>query len=303
MPSTVRTLRTSGGSNSAAFGFVEWSLLAVVSLIWGSSFLWIAIGLDALHPGVIALLRTVLGAAAVWAFPQSRMPVAARAWPALVVISITGTAGPALLFAFAEQRVESSVAGMVNSATPVLVLGLSVAMLRRSPGRVQVLGLILGCAGGVLLAAPNVTGADAQPLGVALVLIAITGYAISSNLIPPLAQEYGSAPVIARALALSSVLLAPYGLLTLGDSHFEWGPVVAIVILGVLGTGFARTLYAMLLARAGAPRASMVGYFVPVVAIVLGVAVRDESVSLVEVLGLAVVLVAASMISRAERTG
>ena len=301
MPSDTRTLRTADGTNPEAFGATEWSLMAVISLIWGSSFLWIAIGLDALHPGVLALVRTALGAAAVWMIPQSRRRVPASAWPGITVISITGTAAPALLFGFATQRIESSVVGMLNSATPLLVLALSVAMLRRSPRRIQVIGLVFGCAGGVLLGVPNVTGADAQPLGVLLVVIAISGYAISSNLIPPLAQQYGSAPIIARSLALASVLLTPYGLLTLDESRFEWGSVAAVTILGVLGTGLARTLYGTLLARTGAPRAAMVSYFVPVVAIILGVAVRDETVSLIELIGLAIVLVAASMISRADR--
>ena len=296
-----RPLQTADGSHSGAFGPVEWSLMTATSLIWGSSFLWIAIGLDSLHPGVIALGRSALGGVAIWLLPQSRVPVARSAWFPLTIIAVTGVAGPALLFAFAEQRVESSVAGMINSATPLLVLAVSVIMLRRSPGSAQVFGLFLGFAGGVLLALPNLTGADAQPLGVLFVLIAISGYAISSHLITPLAQEYGAASIIARSLAIASVMLLPYGLLTLDDSRFEWGPVMAVVILGVLGTGFARTLFATLLARAGAPRASMVSYFVPVVAIVLGVVVRDESVSAVEVIGLGVVLVAATMISRAQR--
>ena len=300
MPSPTRTLRTADGTHPAAFGLAEWSLMATISLIWGSSFLWIAIGLDALHPGVIAFVRTALGAAAVWLIPGSRAKVDASAWPGIAVISMSGTAAPALLFGFATQRIESSVVGMLNSATPLLVLALSVAMLRRSPRRIQMFGLVLGFVGGVLLGVPNATGADAQPLGVLLVVIAITGYAISSNLIPPLAQQYGSAPIMARSLALAAIVLAPYGVVTLDESRLAWGPIVAVTILGVLGTGIARTLYGTLLARAGAPRAAMVSYFVPVVAIVLGVAFRNESVSPIELIGLAIVLVAASMISRAE---
>ena len=292
---------TSEGTNTGDFDAGDWGLLLLTSLIWGSSFLWIAIGLDHFHPGVIACGRMVFGAAVLWAIPASRTAIPRHVWPRLAVVAIAGNSFPAIFFPLAQQRIESSVAGMMNSIGPILTLLLSIAMLRKSPPRGQVIGLLVGMAGAVLLAVPNLSGADAQPLGVLFALLAIVGYSVSNNLLPPLAQEYGGAPVIARAMLASAVLLAPWGVWGLGDSDFDWGSFGALLVLGVFGTGLARTIFAILNGRIGAPRSSLVGYLVPVVAVVLGVVVRDESVGWIELAATGLILVGAALISRARR--
>ncbi|NNC79439.1 MAG: DMT family transporter [Acidimicrobiales bacterium] len=301
MASPTRAFRTADGTNAGAFGPTEWVLLLGASAVWGSSFLWIAIGLDSLHPAVIALARTSLGAMALQFFPHARRRIGRDAWVAILIVAMTGNVAPALLFGFAEQRISSSVAGMIQAATPLMVLTLAIILQRKSPGPMQVVGLFVGFGGAILLASPSLGGADAERVGVLLVLIAVVGYAISSNLTVPLAQEHGSTTLIAWALVVSSVILLPYGLWGLTESTFEWPSVIAVVILGIFGTGLARMAFAMLLSRAGAPRSAMVSYFVPIVAVILGVTFRDDSIGATELVGLAVVLVAARMISRAER--
>lgn len=300
MTASPRTLRTSDGTNSAAFGPTEWALLLGTSAIWGSSFLWIAIGLDSLHPSVIALFRTALGALILQFAPGARAPIPRSAWPGLAIIALAGNVAPSLLFGFAEQRISSSVAGMAQAATPLLVLTVAVILQRRTPRPLQIVGLVIGFVGAFLLASPSLGGVDAERVGILLVLLAVVGYSISSNLIVPLSQEYGSATLIGWALVLSTVILLPYGVWGLGESSFEWPSVIAVGILGIFGTGLARTMFAALLGRAGAPRSAMVSYFVPFVAVVLGVTFRGESVGAVELIGLAIVLVAARLISRAE---
>lgn len=271
------------------------------SLIWGSSFLWIKVGLDVLHPGALAFLRVALGASAVWLLAGTRKPVSREALPSIAIVGVVGTIAPALLFAFAEQRIESSVAGMVNSAGPLITLGVSIAMSRKFPERIQMVGLAVGFLGGIFLAIPNLTGADAEPFGVLMVVVAVCCYSISSNLLPPLVQEFGAAPVMGRALAVSALLLMPYGGYGLTQSSFAWPAAIAMLILGVLGTGVARVSFAMLVSRAGAPRASLVGYLVPMVAVVLGIVFLGESVSAVEFAGLGLILIAANFVGRSAR--
>ncbi len=101
------------------------------------------------------------------------------------------------------------------------------------------------------------------------------------------------------ALAASAIVLAPFGVLTVKDSEFTFSAVAAVVILGVVGTGVARSLAATLAGRAGAPRMSTTTYLIPVVAIALGVTFRDESVSPIAIVGVAVVLLGAFLASRA----
>jgi drug/metabolite transporter (DMT)-like permease len=292
---------TADGTNLGNFNQTDWALLITISLIWGSSFLWIAVGLDSFHPGVIALGRMIFGAAVLVVVPAARTPMPRSTWPALAVITVAGNSAPAVFFPLAQQRVESSVAGMLNSAGPILVLVISIAMIRKAPERGQVLGLVIGLCGAMAIAGSNLAGADAEPLGVLFVFCAVVGYSVSNNFLPPLAQKYGGSAVIARAMVASSILLAPWGLWGVTKSDFSWTSALAVVILGVLGTGIARSLFATLGGRVGAPRSALVGYLVPVVAIVLGVVVRDESVGPVELAGTALILAGAALISRGTR--
>ena len=189
-------------------------------------------------------------------------------------------------------------AGMFNSVGPILTLVISVVMIRKAPPAGQVLGLIVGMIGALLLGVSNLSGADAEPLGLLFVVLAVTGYSVSNNFLPPLAQAYGGAAVIARAMLASAILLAPWGAWGLRDSSFSWGSFGALVMLGIFGTGLARTIFAILNGRIGAPRSALVGYLVPVVAIALGVLVRDESVGSTELFGTALILLGAALISR-----
>jgi drug/metabolite transporter (DMT)-like permease len=293
---------TNVGSRTEAYGPVEWGLTLVIGLIWGSAFLWIALGVDDLSPGVVAFSRVALGAAALSAFGSARKRIHSTDWGRVAAVAVVGNAAPALLFAIAETDLDSAVAGMITSGTPLLSLLVASLMMRKPPARYQALGIGLGFCGILLMTWPSLRGADAAPLGVALVFAATVGYGISGNLLVPLQQRYGGPAVTMWALVVSSVVLAPFGLLTLDDSEFTLSAVLAVVILGVVGTGIARSLAATLAGRAGAPRMSTTTYLIPVVAIVLGVTFRDESVAPVAIVGVGIVLAGAFLASRAIPT-
>ncbi len=290
---------TNVGSRPGAYGPVEWTLTLGVGLIWGSAFLWIALGVDDLSPGVVALGRVVLGAIALSFFPSARRTIARTDWLRMTAIGVIGNAVPALLFAIAETKLDSAVAGMITSATPILSLLVASMLLRTLPPLTQALGIGLGFLGILLMTAPSLRGADAAPGAVGLVLIATFGYAISGNLLVPLQQRYGGPAVTLWALSISAVALAPIGLAGIGESEFTLTAVVAVLILGVVGTGIARSLAATLAGRVGAPRMSTTTYLIPVVAIVLGVTLRSETVAPIAILGVAMVLSGAFVASRA----
>jgi drug/metabolite transporter (DMT)-like permease len=290
---------TNVGSRPAAYGPAEWALTLTIGLIWGSAFLWIALGVDDLAPGVVAFGRVALGAAALAAFPKSRRLIARIDWGRIAAVAVLGNAAPALLFAVAETELDSAVAGMITSGTPILSLVIASLLLRALPARSQAVGIGLGFAGILLMTWPSLRGAEAEPVAVGLVFLATVGYGISGNLIVPLQQRYGGPAVTLWALAVSAVVLAPFGLIGLDESEFTFSAVAAVVILGVIGTGIARSLAATLAGRAGAPRMATTTYLIPVVAIVLGVVFRDESVAPIAIVGVAVVLAGAYIASRA----
>jgi drug/metabolite transporter (DMT)-like permease len=290
---------TNVGSHTGAYGPIEWGLTATIGLIWGSAFLWIALGVDHLAPGVVAFARVALGAGALAAFPRARRTIQRPDWLRITSVAVAGNAAPALLFAVAETRLDSAVAGMITSGTPILSLAVASLMLGALPPRAQAVGIGLGFGGIVLMSWPSLRGAEAEPLSVALVVLATVGYAVSGNLIVPLQQRYGGPAVTLWALVLSSLILTPLAAITLSQSDFTLSSVVAVAILGIIGTGIARSLAATLAGRAGAPRMSTTTYLIPVIAIVLGVVFRDETVSPLAIGGVAVVFLGAYIATRA----
>ncbi|MEA2001643.1 MAG: DMT family transporter [Actinomycetota bacterium] len=298
----MSTPLTNVGSRPAAYGPAEWGLTLTIGLIWGSAFLWIALGVDHLSPGIVAFGRVALGAAALAAFPRARRRIDRVDWPRLAIIGIVGNAAPALLFAIAETDLDSAVAGMITSGTPILSLVIASLLLRRLPGRAQALGIGIAFGGIVLMTMPSLRGADAAPLGVGLVFLATVGYGITGNLLVPLQQRYGGPAVTLWALIISSGVLAPFALSTIEESEFTASAIVAVLILGVVGTGVARSLAATLGGRVGAPRMSTTTYLIPIVAIGLGVVFRDEVVEPIAIFGVILVLLGALIASRAVTT-
>ncbi|HSJ49761.1 MAG TPA: hypothetical protein VLA90_00555, partial [Actinomycetota bacterium] len=102
-PSRERVFQTAHGTRPEAFGATEWGLIAAVALMWGSSFLWIDIGLEAFRPPVIALARIALGVTALGMMRRSRRPVAREDWPRVVLLAFVWSAIPLLLFPFAQN--------------------------------------------------------------------------------------------------------------------------------------------------------------------------------------------------------
>jgi drug/metabolite transporter (DMT)-like permease len=295
-----RLLATSAGTLTDAFGAPEWGLLAIVATIWGSSFLFMEIGLDAFRPGVIAMARVGLGAMALALVPRARRPVAREDIPTVAFLGVIWMGIPLILFPVAQQWVDSSVAGMINGAMPLTTAAWATVLLRRLPPRKQLFGLALGFAGILAISWPEVRESQANALGVGLVLLAVFLYGLSANIAVPLQQRYGSLPVLLRVQLAALVIIVPFGLWSLPGSEWAIGPALAMLPLGVLGTGLAFVLMATLIGRVGGPRGTVAIYFVPIVAIALGVVLLGEALEPLALVGTALVLAGAWIASRRE---
>jgi drug/metabolite transporter (DMT)-like permease len=297
-----RLLSTAEGVSAAAFSPVDWTLLLTAALIWGSSFLLIAEGLESLEPGTVTWLRLVFGWLALAALPgarRGRIDPADR--PRIVLVAVLWMAVPMTIFPIAEQWITSSVTGMLNGSMPLFAAAVAAMMLHRLPGARQQAGILIGFVGVVAISLPSLQGGGDTALGAVLVLFAIACYGVVTNLMVPIQQRYGALPVIWRAQIVAVALTTPYGVVGLPASSFEWVPVLSVVALGALGTGLAFVAAGTLIGRVGATRASVLAYIIPVVSLVLGVALRDEHVAALAIGGLALVLVGAWLTSRAGR--
>jgi drug/metabolite transporter (DMT)-like permease len=291
---------TSHGTNREAFRTSEWGLLAGIALIWGSSFLFMAIGLDAFRPGVITLARVSLGALTLSLVPRARVAIDKEDRRRVFGLGIIWIGIPLTIFPIAQQWIDSSVAGMLNGAVPITSAAWATLLLRRLPGWRQLLGIGIGLLGILAISAPEVIDSSATAVGSSLVIVAVVLYGLSTNIAVPLQQKYGSLPVLLNAQLAALIVVIPFGLSQIRGSTWAWSSALAMVPLGVLGTGLAFVLMATLVGRVGGPRGSISIYFVPVVAIILGVAARGDNIEPAAIAGTALVLLGAWIASRRE---
>ena len=300
-PARARILEATDSTNQGAFTPGDWGLFVAISLIWGSSFLFIAVGLESLEPGLITWGRVVLGALVLNVIPRSRVRIAAEDRPRLLVLSVVWVGVPFTLFPLAEQHINSAVTGMLNGAQPIFAAAVAGVLLRRPPGRLQAGGLLVGLLGVVLISLSQAGEGDSAWLGIVMVLAATLCYGFAVNIAPPIQQRYGALAVMARMLLWASLWTAPFGMASVAESSWEVGPVLAVVFIGAVGTGVAFVVMGTLVGRVGGTRASLITYLIPVVALGLGVAVQDDRVTGVSLVGIALVIAGALLASRAQR--
>lgn len=283
-----------------AFGAAEWGLLTGIALIWGSSFFFVAIGLESFNPGVVALARVGLGAATLALIPRARSPIDRADLGRVALLGVIWIGIPLSIFPIAQQWIDSSVAGMLNGAVPISSAVFATVLLRKLPGWRQLVGIGVGFLGILAISAPQVVESSATAFGTLLVIVAIVLYGLSTNMAVPLQQKYGALPVLLRAQLAALVIVVPFGLFHIPGSVWSWKSAAAMIPLGVLGTALAFVFMTTLVGRVGGPRGSIAIYFVPVVAIVLGVVFRDEIVAPLAIAGAGLVLLGAWITSRKE---
>jgi drug/metabolite transporter (DMT)-like permease len=277
--------------------WLDWILLVVPGTIWGASFLFIAEGLDALSPNGITFMRVTIGFACLACVPAARRPLTkGDAWPT-AMLGVLWLALPLSLFPFAEQRVSSALTGMLNGATPITTALVAALLSRQWPERPMLAGLISGVAGTVLIALPDLDGSSSA-VGVAMIVVAISFYGVALNLARPLQQRSGALPVVWRALGVAVLLTAPLGLPAVLEARWTMRALLSMLALGALGTCAANVLMTVAAGRLGATRASATLFLIPIVALLLGVAVRGERVAPLSVVGAMVCLAGAALLRR-----
>lgn len=300
-PTRARALEATASLNPGAFSVADWGLFVSIALIWGSSFLFIAIALDSIEPGLITWGRVALGAAVLNVVPRARTRLDPEDRFRMVLLSLLWVGIPFTLFPLAEQHISSAVTGMLNGAMPIFAAIVAGVLLRTPPGPTQTAGLVVGLAGTLAVSLDQLGEGENAWLGVLMALAATVCYGFAINIAAPLQRRYGSLAVMARMLALATVWTLPFGLWSVPGSSWQLGPALSVAFIGAVGTGIAFVIMATLVGSVGSTRASMATYLIPVVAMVLGVLVRDEHVGWVAVVGVVLVVVGAWLASRPER--
>jgi drug/metabolite transporter (DMT)-like permease len=274
--------------------------LVVLAAIWGSSFLFIKVGVHEMHPAYVTLGRVGSGALALLVallVVRDRLPRSRRVWLHLNIVTAVGVVLPFTLFGYAEQRISSVLAGIWNAATPLVVLPVAALVFRteRFTGR-KVVGLLLGFVG-VLVVLGVWQGVGGSHLtGQLMCFAAAVCYGVA---IPY--QKRFIAGEASSGLALSAgqllvgtvqiALVAPLlGGAPPNPASISVAALASVLALGVLGTGLAFLINLRNIRLAGASNASMVTYLVPLFATVVGILVLREGLAWYQPVGALVVL-------------
>lgn len=276
----------------------DWALLAVLSIVWGGSFLFNGVAVRELPPVTIVALRVMTAALALLLalrFMNVSLPRSRQAWAAFLGMSILNNVIPFTLIVWGQSHIASGLASILNATTPLFTVIVAHYLTddERLTGQ-RLAGVVVGFVGvAVMIGAAAFASLDASILAQLAVLGAALSYGLSGVFgrrfktmgIPPLATAAGQVTV-------SSALLLPAALIV--DRPWtlampSTGAVLSLAALGLVSTAFAYLIFFRLLARAGATNVGLVTFLIPVSAILLGVLVLGETLAMRHVVGMALI--------------
>jgi drug/metabolite transporter (DMT)-like permease len=294
--------RAERGSPEHRLARADLLYLLLLASIWGTSFLTIKVSLRSFSPVQNTVIRMWLGAVALLAFSlirRSRLPREPIVWLHLTALAAVANVVPYFMFALAEQRIDSAVAGVLNATTPIWTALIAFTIGTEEVGGRKLAGLILGFAGAVVIFEPWNSGSQVATWSGVACLVAAACYGMgfvyaARNLrgrgLTPLSLSTGQV----SASALLSLLLIPF--MGWPEPVFRADAVLALLALGILGTGIAYVINFRLIANRGASGAALVTYLIPVVAVIAGSVTLRERIGLNVILGAAVVLTGVGLI-------
>lgn len=280
--------------------------LALLAVLWGSSFLWIKLADRGFSAVEVTFGRLALGAIVLFPIVLARrepLPRSPALWAQIVLAALFANALPYFLFALAERSVDSSTAGIINATTPLWTMVLALAVRHQQAVRArQATGLVVGFAGATLIFSPWHATSGLLSAGGLECLAASVSYAVSYIYMDRYLARRGINPIALAAcqlLAAACWLALAVAATGVPVPHLSSASVAGLAILGVVGTGVAYVLNYQIIAGEGATIASTVTYLLPVVAIVLGVLVLSEQVTAAAIAGTALVLAGVALTRRA----
>ena len=281
----------------------DWLLFGALGIMWGSSYLFIKLGVESFGTFTLIALRLLIGATLLWIVLRLRhvpLPRERRVYGHLLVMACINIAIPFTLITWAEQSVDSALAAIIAATVPLFVIVIAPAFLPDEPIRVNgVIGLLIGFVGIVILVSPGLTSVGGNPAGELALLGASLSYAIGN--IYNRRNVRGLPPLIPAVFQVTFALLIVGLIALVVERPWEARPdaqaVFSVVWLGIFGSGLAYVAYFRLLGRWGATRTSLVAYLLPIVGIVLGFLVLQESIDSTLVLGTGLVIAGVAVVN------
>lgn len=278
-------------------------LFGLMSVIWGIPYLFIRVAVAEISPATLVFARTAIATAILLPIALVRVDLrpVLRRWRWVVAFAAVEIAIPWVLLGSAEQRISSSLAGLLIAGVPLVgaVLALATGGADRL-GRTGLVGLLIGLVGVAAIVGSDFQASDA--LALLQVGGVVVGYAVGPAI---LSRRLGGLPalgIMAVSLALCALVYAPVAALQWPSVAPSTNVVASIAILGSVCTAAAFILFAALIAEIGPVRATIITYVNPAVAAVLGVLVLRESFTVPMAIGFGLVILGSALATRPART-
>jgi drug/metabolite transporter (DMT)-like permease len=268
--------------------------------VWGCSFIFIELGLEFLTPFGVAFIRCALGAITlliILRIRNAKLPKGKSVWRKLWVVAMLLNVVPGVLFAFAQQYITSVLAGIINATTPLMTLIFILVLFREEKLKPeQVYGLLIGAVGVMTVIGVWKELGDNQLIGIIALLLAVScygaSYPYSTRNVVPLGLKPES--LATGQLIMATITLLPLFLINgVSSQNPRLESIIAMLCLGVFGSGFAYIWNFYITAAAGSAIASTVTYLTPVVAVVIGWLYLGEDVFWNEIVGALIVILGA----------
>ena len=281
-----------------------WFLFILVGFLWGIPYLFIKVAVDpenGFSPATVVFLRTAIGAAILIpiAIKQRQLIAAVRGWRYVFAYALLEMIGPWILIGTAEQKISSGLAGLLVASVPIWAT--IFASMRGDKSvwhHTRLFGIIAGFIGLVaVVGIESITG-SADPLSIAMVLVASVGYSYAVMMVQGALPHVSGIAINAVAMAMTAIFYLPWSIVQWPTHHISQGAVFSILGLGVLSTGAAFASFFTLASIIGVARGSLVTYLNTAIAVVLGVIILNEPLTVGIILGLPLVLIGSYFASR-----
>lgn len=284
----------------------KWLFLIILSLVWGSSFILMKKALLGVTPIQLGALRMIFSALFLLMVGfKSLKKIKKKHWLYIVYTAISGTFIPGFLFAFAIENIDSAIVSILNSFTPFNTLIIGALLFGFTFKKSQLLGIFIGLGGTLVLILKGAAVNPNQNYWFALlIIIASMGYALNANMIKKNLSDLDALAIVTGNFVL--LLIPAIVVLAFTDFFTEFkmdevgtSSLGYIIILSVVGTGIAKTIYNKLVQISTPIFSSSVTYLIPIVAIFWGF-LDGESLQLVQVIGGLIILSGVYLVNKSK---
>jgi drug/metabolite transporter (DMT)-like permease len=276
-----------------------WILFVAMALIWGIPYLFIKIAVTEITPASLVFFRTAIGTLLLLPLALARKDLAPvlKHWRWILVYTAAEVAAPWFLLSDAEQRISSSLAGLLLAATPSFgaILAWATGGHDRLDRR-RLAGLAVGFVGVGALVGLDVRTNDLGEIGE--VLLVAVGYATGATIISRKLSTLPSLGVVVASLAITAIAYAPIGIAQLPSRSLSPSVSLAVAVLGVVCTAIAFIVFFALIREVGSARATVITYLNPAVALALGIAVLGEPLTLGIAIGFVLIVLGSVLATR-----